>query len=130
MKNPATAHAVAIGAAVLVVLLASAFWMVEAEGASVVGLTVGMIALVLVGLETLWLVVRALLERRVRWRVVTVVIVAAVFALAPVLLYCGPTACFTPGPNRLVGWFIVGGVAFAALLHHLVLTGMTKVRHG
>jgi hypothetical protein len=86
------------------------------------GVFVPFALLVLTGL---WLVVRALLHGRVHWRTVTVVVVALAFALAPVIVYCGPVSCFAPGPNRLMGWFVVGGVALAALVHHLVLERLT-----
>jgi hypothetical protein len=54
-------------------------------------------------------------------------LLAALFVIG----YCGPVACFAPGPSRLMGWFVLGGVAIAALLHHLVLNRFTPVSdHG
>jgi hypothetical protein len=130
MKSPAHAHAAAIASAVVAVAVASGFWLLRVNQGGVEDLSEGWLPAAILLLAAAWLVIRALLEHRIQWRVITVIIVAAAFALWPVILYCGPTACFTPGPNGLIGWFIVGGVAFAALVHHLVLTGMSQVRHG
>ena len=51
------------------------------------------------------------------------VLLLTTLALAYVItaVYCGPVACFQPGPNRLMGWFVVLGVAAAALVHQVVL---------
>jgi hypothetical protein len=77
-----------------------------------------------------WFVVRALLQGRFQWHAVTVVVVAAAIAIAPIILYCGPVACFAPGPNRYLGWFVLAGTALAALAHHLVFEALSgESRH-
>jgi hypothetical protein len=50
-----------------------------------------------------------------------VILVSATSAYLIVAMTCGPVACFQQGSNRAMGWFIVGGVALAALVHHLAL---------
>jgi hypothetical protein len=74
----------------------------------------------LVALTALWLVARGLAEGTARWNFAVVALGSAAFAYAVVAMMCGPTACFLPGASRLVGWFIVGGLALAALAHHVV----------
>jgi hypothetical protein len=46
-------------------------------------------------------------------------------AYGQVAIYCGPFACFTPGSARMMGWFLVGGAAAIALVHHVVLNAMS-----
>lgn len=123
------AHLLALLAALAAVVVVTALWIVNLRmGPPLEGFTGGpmliampMFLLLVVGA---WLVVRVLLQGRVRWHVVLVVVVAAAFALAPVVLYCGP-ACFAPGPNRLLGWFVVVGAAATALVHHLVFEALS-----
>jgi hypothetical protein len=119
------AHLLALLAALATVVVMTALWIVNLRmGPPLEGFTGGpmlismpLFLLLVVGV---WLVVRAMLGGRFRWHALLVVIVAAAFALAPVILYCGPVACFAPGPNRLLGWFVVVGAALTALVHHLV----------
>ncbi|CAN5313419.1 hypothetical protein BH10PSE9_BH10PSE9_18430 [soil metagenome] len=123
--HPVRAHLAAVAASIVVVIVVSALWLIHFKtyprGTGFDDLSGVVVPFALLGLTALWLVVRALLEGRLRWRVVTVFIVALAFALAPVLLYCGPVACFMPGPQKYMGWFLVLGVAVAALAHHVVL---------
>lgn len=74
----------------------------------------------LAGLTLLWLLARGLAEGGARWNFVVAAVGSGGFAYAVVAAFCGPTACFLPGPGRLSGWFIVGGLAVAALVHHFV----------
>lgn len=128
------AHLLALLAALATVVVMTALWIVNLRmGPPLEGFTGGpmlvsmpIFLLLVVGV---WLVVRALLQGRFQWHAVVVVIVAAAFALAPVILYCGPVACFSPGPNRLLGWFVVGGAALTALVHHLVYQAISGERH-
>jgi hypothetical protein len=125
VSRPARAHVAAIAASAVVVVAVSALWLMHFRtypgGSGFDDLSSVYVPFALLGLSALWLVVRALLEGRFRWRVVTVFIVSLAFALAPVLIYCGPVACFIPGPQKYMGWFLVIGVAVAALAHHIVL---------
>jgi hypothetical protein len=124
------AHLLALLAALAAVVVVTALWIVNLRmGPPLEGFTGGpmlismpMFLLLVVGA---WLVVRALLQGTIRWHVVLVVVVAAAFALAPVILYCGPVACFAPGPNRLLGWFVVVGAGIVALVHHLVFEALS-----
>jgi hypothetical protein len=75
---------------------------------------------VLTVLTAIWLVIRAITGRWIVWRAATVVVASAALALAVIAVYCGPLACFTMGPNRALGWFVLGGVAVTALAHHVV----------
>ncbi len=126
MKHrPVRAHVWAFLASLLAAVVVSALWLAHYKTYprgtgfdDLTGIFVPFVILVLVGL---WLVLRAVLHGRVRWKVVTVAITSLAFALAPVIVYCGPVSCFAPGPNRLMGWFVVAGVALAALVHHVVL---------
>jgi hypothetical protein len=74
----------------------------------------------LAGLTIIWLLARGLAEGSTRWNIAVVLIAGTAFAYAVVAMMCGPVACFMPGANRLLGWFIVGGVALAAVAHHFV----------
>jgi hypothetical protein len=84
-----------------------------------VGLVTLGVPVALTGLTVIWLLARGLAEGSARWNAFVVVIGACVFAYAAVAFMCGPVACFVPGPTLLMGDFIVGGVALAALAHHL-----------
>jgi hypothetical protein len=127
MKRPLRAHAYALIGALMVLVLVSALWIVNLRrGPALDGFTGGpmviFVPFFLLIVTGLWLAVRAMLHGRVHWRGLTVVVAA----LAPVILYCGPVACFAPGPNRLMGWFVVLGVALAALVHHIVLEASSR----
>jgi hypothetical protein len=67
-----------------------------------------------------WLIARPILGRWIDWRLGTVIGTTAVSAYLLLALSCGPIACFLPGTNRAMGWFMVAGVALAAGTHHLV----------
>jgi hypothetical protein len=119
------AQAAAIGVAFLVIVAVSAGWIVHLRmGPKLDGWTAGPMILgvpvVLIGLTVIWLIARGLVGRRAQWSVAVPVVASAVFAYAVVAVMCGPIACFQQGPNRAMGWFIVGGVMAAALAHHLV----------
>ncbi len=133
VKRPLHAHVLAGLAALALVVAVGALWLLHyrsyPRGTGFDDLTGVFVPFVLLILTGLWLIIRALLEHRLRWRSLTVFITALAFALAPVVLYCGPVACFAPGPNRFMGWFVVIGVALGALVHHLVLKRLTPEAH-
>jgi hypothetical protein len=127
MKRPARAHVFSLLAALATIVAVSALWIVNLRlgpplEAWTGGATVILIPIGLVILTAGWLVVRGLLHGRVHWRAVTVLAVTILVPLAVVVVTCGPVACFEPGrPNYAAGWFVVGGVALTALVHHIVL---------
>jgi hypothetical protein len=84
------------------------------------GLTLFGVPALVFGLTFIWLLARGVAEGTARWNFVIVLIGACAFAYATTALMCGPVACFVPGQNRYMGWFIVAGVAAAALAHHFV----------
>jgi hypothetical protein len=135
MKRPVRAHVYALLAAFVAVVVVSALWIVNLRmGPPLDGFTGGpmviFVPFFLLILSGLWFAVRAVLHGRVHWRWLTVIVAAAALAVAPVILYCGPVACFTPGANRQMGWFVVGGLALVALVHHIVLNATSRgARH-
>jgi hypothetical protein len=136
MKRPLSAQIFALIAALATVVATSALWIVNLRlGPPLDGWVAGPMVIFLPAfvliLLAVWLLVRAALHGRIRWRISTVVLATLVPSVAVVIVNCGPTACFTPGNDRLLGWFVVGGVVAAALIHHLVLTLITPVpQHG
>ena len=136
MKRPLSAHIFALIGALAAVVATSALWIVNLRlGPPLDGWVAGPMvifvpAFVLI-LLAVWLLVRAALHGRIRWRISTVALATLIPSVAVVILNCGPTACFAPGNDRLLGWFVVGGVVAAALIHHLVLVLTTPVpQHG
>ena len=126
MRRAARAHIVALVAALATIVVVSALWIANlrmgpAVGGWLAGPMVVFVPFGVVVVTAFWLIVRGLLHGRVRWRALTVLAAAGGLALVVVAGYCGPLACFMPGPNRLMGWFLVVGVALTALVHHLVL---------
>lgn len=132
MRRPARAHILALLATFLAIVAVSALWIVNLRlGPPLEGLSGGpmvvfvpFVMLIFVGV---WLVIRGLLHGRVKWRLTTVVLTTLVASVVVVVFTCGPISCFTPGANRLLGWFVVGGVTIAALVHHLILNSFTPV---
>jgi hypothetical protein len=130
VQRPARAHIFAVMAAFLAIIAASALWIVNLRsgprldafsgGAMVV--FVPFLLLIVVGI---WLAIRGALHGRITWRSPMVLIGSLILASLFVIGYCGPVACFMPGSNRLMGWFVLGGAALAALVHHLVLNRFT-----
>lgn len=132
MKRPALAHILALAAALLAVLAASALWIVNLRlGPPLDGWTAGpmviFVPVFLLIVTIVWLAIRAALHGRIAWHATTVLVGSLVLSIVLVIGYCGPLACFTPGNNRLMGWFVVGGLASAALVHHIVLNRFTPV---
>lgn len=131
MKRPARAHILALVAAFAAVVVVSALWIVNLRmgpplEAWTGGATVIIVPMALVALTAGWLIVRGVLHGRVHWHAVTVLAVSAVGTLAVVVVACGPLACFLPSrSNYFMGWFVVLGVALTALVHHIVLNGLT-----
>jgi hypothetical protein len=136
MKSPLGAHILALIAAFATIVAVSALWIVNLRlgpplGGWVAGPMVIFVPVFLLILLAVWLLVRAALQGRIRWRSSTVALATLIPSIAIVVLNCGPTACFAPGNDRLLGWFVVGGVVVAALVHHLVLVLATPVpQHG
>ena len=130
MKRPARAHVLSLLAAFVTILIVSALWIVNLRmGPRLDGFTGGPMVIFgpffLLIMTGLWLGVRAVLHGRVHWSVLTVAVATLVLAYVITAVYCGPVACFQPGPNRLMGWFVVLGVAAAALVHQVVLEAMS-----
>jgi hypothetical protein len=125
VKRPARAHIFALLAALAAVVAVSALWLAHfrtyPRGTGFDDLTGIIVPFGLLFLVGVWLVVRAIVHGRFQWRVATVIVAALALAYAQVAVYCGPVACFTAGSARLMGWFLVGGAALAALVHHGVL---------
>ena len=125
--RPARAHIAAALTALVVAVAASAAWLVWYKtfprGTGFDDLSGLFGALTIFGLSVLWLVLRAIVP--VARTALMAVVVAAVLTAIVVVMMCGPVACFVPGPERLLGWFVVVGVAVAALLHHLVLVALS-----
>lgn len=130
MKRPLSAQIFALIAALATVVATSVLWIVNLRlGPPLDGWVAGPMVIFLPAfvliLLAVWLLVRAALHGRIRWRISTVVLATLLLSVAVVIVNCGPTAC------RLLGWFVVGGVVAAALIHHLVLTLITPVpQHG
>jgi hypothetical protein len=128
--RPVAAHSIAIAAAFLAIVVATAAWIANLRAGPKLGLEAGamviMVPLALLVLTAIWLVVRSMLGARQRWGAIGATAICAVLAYAIVALTCGPVACFQAGPNRAMGWFLVGGVALAALVHHVLLGRLVK----
>lgn len=136
MKRSLGAHVFALIAALATIVAVSALWIVNLQlGPRLDGWVAGPMvifvpAFILI-LMVVWLIVRAVFQSRIAWRSTTVALATLLPSLAIVVLNCGPTACFMPNNNRFLGWFVVGGVVAAALIHHLVLVLSKPVpQHG
>jgi hypothetical protein len=132
VQRPARAHIFALMAAFLAIIAASALWIVNLRSGPLLdgftgGAMVIFVPLLLLIVFGVWLAVRGALHGRMAWRTATVLIGSLILASLFVIGYCGPVACFTPGSNRLMGWFVLGGAMLAALVHHLVLNRFTPV---
>jgi hypothetical protein len=129
VKRPALAHIFALIATLLAIVAVGALWLAYyrtyPRGTGFDDLTGIFVPFALLFLVGVWLVVRAIAHHRVQWRVLTVIVAALALAYAQVAVYCGPVSCFTSGSNRFMGWFLVGGAALAALVHHFVLNRFT-----
>jgi hypothetical protein len=133
MKPPARAHVVSLLATLATMVAVSALWIVNLSlgpplEAWTGGATVIMIPIGLLVLTAGWFAIRGVLHGRVHWRAISVLAVTIIVSLAIVVVTCGPIACFAPGrPNYAAGWFVVGGLALTALVHHVVLNAMSGV---
>lgn len=132
MRHPARAHIFALLGAFLAVVAVSALWIVNLRlGPRLEGLSGGpmviFVPFVLLIFVAFWLIIRGLLGGRVKWRVSTVLLATLVMSGIVVVFTCGPISCFTPGTDRLLGWFVVGGVAITALIHHFILNSFSPV---
>jgi hypothetical protein len=76
--------------------------------------------MLLLTLGIVWLALRFGMRRSVNWTPATVATAAGGFGFVAIAFSCGATACFVPGEYRLLGWFAVGGIILAALVHHWV----------
>lgn len=136
MKRRLSAHIFALIAAFAAIVAVSALWIVNLRVGPpldgwVAGPMVIFVPAFIVILLVVWLVMRAISQSWVRWRTATVVLATLILSTALVILNCGPVACFAPGNERLLGWFVIGGLVIAALIHHLVLFLTTPVpQHG
>ena len=99
MKSPAHAHAAAIASAVVAVAVASGFWLLRVDQGGVKDLSEGWLPAAILLLAAAWLVIRVLLEHRIQWRVITVIIVA--FAVSMSFGFCiGRPATFKYARRR------------------------------
>ena len=136
MKRPARAHIFALIAAFVAIVAVSALWIVNLRsGPPFDGWTAGpmviFVPFFLLIVTVIWLLIRGVLHGRVQWGAVGVVLAALALSAVMIVAYCGPVACFVPGNNRLLGWFIVGGAVLAAAVHHFVLNRFTPAAaHG
>jgi hypothetical protein len=133
MKRPARAHILALLSALATIVAVSALWIVNLRlGPRLEGFTAGpmviFVPFAMVVLTAFWLFIRGALHGRLVWTTVMVLGWGLGLSLVTVAAYCGPVACFVPGNNRLMGWFVVGGVTLAALIHHLVLNAFSGER--
>jgi hypothetical protein len=130
--RPVASHTLAIAAAVLALVAAAAVWIVNLRAGPRLGLEAGamvvIVPLAMLVLFAMWLVVRTLLARRIRWGALGMTAVCAMLTYTIVAVACGPITCFQAGPHRAMGWFLVGGVAAAALVHHVVLGRLAAPR--
>jgi predicted permease len=130
MSAGVRAHAVALIAALEALVAVSIAWVVNLRSGPRLGLEASAILVFLpIGLLILfgmWLVLRFLLVRRLRWTGLLALAGSIALGYLMVAASCGPVACFQAGPNRYMGWFLVLGIALAALAHHLALTPFNK----
>ena len=129
--KPGPAHALAILAAFAVIVAVTALWIVHLRlGPRLDGWTGGItlvfVPVLLLILMAFWLIARPILGHWIDWRLGLVAAATIVPVYVLVAITCGPIACFRQGPNRAMGWFIVGGVALAALTHHLLLSRLRR----
>ena len=120
------AHLGALGAGFLVIVAVSAAWIVNLQRGPRLdgftgGITVVFVPMVLLMLGAGWLAVRAIAGRWKAWTATSVLLVTAGISYVLTAITCGPIACFQPGPNRAMGWFVVGGLTAIAAVHHAVL---------
>jgi hypothetical protein len=80
----------------------------------------GVMPMMLLSLGIVWLALRFGMRRSIDWTTTTVATGAASFGFVATAFSCGSGACFLPGEYRLFGWFVVGGIVLAALVHHFV----------
>lgn len=132
----AKAHMLAVASGFLGVLLVCAAWITSLRlgpplEAWVAGATIAFVPVVLVLLAILAMAVNLVFENLRPRGLLAATLTGAALALGAVLFSCGPFACFLPGVNRMMGWFLVLGTALAAALHQIVLMHFKRrVRHG
>ena len=129
--KPWLAHVVAIGAAVLGIMVVSALWIVFLRtipqlDAWVAGPLVVAVPFALVVALVMWLIVRGLAARRVRWNAALVLAISAVITYVATAITCGPISCFRALPSFYVGWFLVIGSATVALIHHITINHLRR----
>ena len=132
MKYPLRAHLLAMVAALSAIVIATAAWIVNLRmGPPLDGFVAGpmviMVPFALLALVGLWFALRSGIW--IRWTALIVLIASLAYAFAVIAVLCGPVECFTPNNhNRLMGWYIVGGVGLAALVHHVALVSASGVK--
>lgn len=134
MPRPVVAQIAAALAALVAIAAVTALWIVNLRmgprlEAFSGGPMVIFVPLALILLVLLWILIRGFFSSVVRWGALTTILGAGGLALLVVVLYCAPAACFMPDPGRLLGWFVVLGAAFAALVHHIVLARFSGGSH-
>ncbi len=121
--KPWLAYLVAIGAALLSIVVISAIWIVFLQtgpqlDAWVAGPMILAVPVALMILMAMWLIARAALARWIAWSTVRVLAGSLVLAYLATAVTCGPIACFRALPSFGVGWFLVIGTTIAAGVHH------------
>lgn len=84
------------------------------------GPLLALVPMLLLTLGIVWIALRFGMRRSINWTPGTVAAAAGGFGFVAIAFSCGPGACFMPGEYRLLGWFVVGGIVLAALVHHWV----------
>ena len=111
--KPWLAYLVAIGAALLAIVVISAIWIVFLRtgpqlDAWVAGPMILAVPVALMVLMAMWLIARAALARWITWTTVRVLAGSRLsLPISPQRITCGPIACFQALPSFGVGWFLV-----------------------
>ncbi len=122
--RPWLAYLIAIGAALLAIIIVSAVWIGFLRtgpqlDAWIAGPMILAVPAALVVLNAMWLLLRAALARFVAWTLPRVALASIVLAYVATGITCGPVACFQALPSFRAGWFLVIGAAIAAIVHHV-----------
>jgi len=121
--RPWLAYLIAVGAALMAIIIVSAVWIGFLRtgpklDAWVAGPIIVAVPVALAALTAMWLLLRAALARFVTWTLARVALASLVLAYVATAITCGPIACFQTLPSFRVGWFLVVGAVIAAAVHH------------
>lgn len=129
--KPWLAYLVAVGSALLAIIIVSTVWVGFLRtgpklDAWVAGPIIVAVPVALVALTAMWLLLRAGLARWVTWNVGRVLAASLVLAYILTAITCGPVACFQALPSFWVGWFLLLGTAIAACVHHAIFRHLLR----